>query len=345
MTDKSKKPITERQAEARRENGRESRGPTSPEGKARSAQNATKHGYYARGLRPIQAGPLRENTAEMNAFVDAFVAELNPGDSVILHQAALDVADKAWRLTRAQRWEAEGYSGADYVSHEAAGAAWLRQGADRDRHNADTVRRFPDSILSDDDMASAICSLGLAVGLSEDNLEWVDDGDRAAMADALTTLIDDHFAGQEEAASFLEDRATDQNSRASDIEFMWRPEVIRREMDGSFARNAERLVSNASREYDRSLRRYKELSDRLGHVDDDQPEGHDDAEPDDGHATQPSGGVHPKPGGGADGAADEFDIWSYMTADDVVEYLSNRVSAGAPKPPPRNEPTEGNVDM
>ena len=85
---KTDRPITEKQARARRENGKMGRGPTTAEGKTRSAQNATKHGYWARALRAIDRGPLREDRTEMGAFVDAFVAELDPGDSFILRQAA-----------------------------------------------------------------------------------------------------------------------------------------------------------------------------------------------------------------------------------------------------------------
>jgi hypothetical protein len=345
MTDSSKKSITEKQRQARRENGKKSRGPTSRAGKAQSSQNSTKHGGYARGLRAIQAGPLREDPDAMRTFVGAYVAELDPGDSVILFQAALDVADKAWRLTRAQRWEAEGYSGADYVSVDAAQAGWLRHLADRDRREADVVRLLPDSEASRDDLLNALCNLGFAVGLSEEDLDWTDDGDRAAVAEGLTALIENHFAGTEEAASFLESRATEREAEASGIESMWRPTVIRNEMDGSFARNAERLVSHASREFDRSLKRYGELYDRLRHVDDDQPR--DDNEPaqQNGGGMEPSGGLDPQSGGGPDMTADKSDIWSEMTADEVAAHIRNLLSGSVPAPPPRNEPTEGNIDM
>jgi hypothetical protein len=284
VTNRNTQPITEKQKQARRENGKKGKGPTSDEGKARSSQNAIKHGYYTRGLAAIETGPLREDSDEFEGSVTAFFDELDPGDSLILIQAALDLADKAWRLTRAQRWEAHGYSLADYLTQDAARAAWLRDGARRDRRHANTVRSISDPDVSPEDLAEAFCRLAFAAGMSEEDLEWVDDADEQALVDGLVTLIDEYFEDHEGAASFLEAKALDQDSQANSIETTWRPSVIRNELDGAFARNAERMVSHASREYDRSLSRYEKLKETLGDYTDPDSDGELPDESSAGHA-------------------------------------------------------------
>lgn len=332
--------MTDKQRQARLENLKKARGPNTPDGKARSAQNATKHGYWARSLSAIDHGPLREDPDELIQFHEAYVAELKPGGKLILRQAALDVADKAWRLTRAQRWEAEGYSGADYGTPDAAIAAELRSGASRHRRQAETVRQFPDPAVSYDDLEWALCTLSFAVGMSEEDLDWIEEAEPPALVEALASLISEHFDNQEEAASSLDARAAQQEAEAREVEDMWRPDIIRREMDTPFARNAERLVSHASRELDRALRRYDILVDRFGDADDDQAGDGEGQEPDSG-AVPPDDGDQPKPAG----AADKPDIWSYMTADEVVDYLSKLRTSSPSDPPPRNEPTDRSAAM
>jgi hypothetical protein len=343
MADKKKKPMTDKQRQARLENLKKANGPKTPEGKAKSAQNAIKSGYWARVLRAVDRGPLREDPNELQEFIDAYFTELDPGNSVICRQAALDVADKAWRLTRAQRWEAEGYSGADYRTMEAASAAQLRFRAGLYRRQAEAVRGLPDPAASDDDLEGALCSLSFAVGMSEEDLDWIEDADRTEMVEGLATLISSHFADQEDAASQLDKRAADDDEHAGVVENTWRPGIIREELEG-FARTAERMISHASRELDRALRRYDALVDRFGDTGDIEDE---DDEPEPGEADDPAqpDDQEPNPDGGADGAADKFDIWSFMTADEVVDYLSNLDTSNTPGGPSRNEPTERSPAM
>ena len=64
MSEEPRDGITERQAEARRQNGKQSHGPGTEEGKRRSSRNATTHGVWTRKLYPLDRGPLRETLEE-----------------------------------------------------------------------------------------------------------------------------------------------------------------------------------------------------------------------------------------------------------------------------------------
>ena len=342
----AKKPMTEKQRQARLENIKNARGPKTPAGKKRSSRNATKHGGWSRGLYPILYGPLREDPAELDGFVNAYLDEFKPGGGVVLRQAVLDLADKAWRLTRAQRWEAQGHSSAEYVNHEAANADWLRFLANEDRRRAEVVGQFPDPAVSDEDLEGVLYTLGFAVGIQEEDLYWVEEADRAAVVEALATLISEHFTNQKGASEFLEARAEDRDSEASETDESWRAQTIRQEIDGSFARNAERLVAHASREYDRALRRYEILADRFGDSGVDQTGEGDDPGQGDGGAAQQDRMSESKPAPNEGGSADEFDIFSRFTADEVVDYLTNLPGTMKSSDPlTRNEPTEGGSAM
>src|SRR5262245_14483788 len=85
-------------AEASRRNGAKSRGPNTPVGKARSAQNALKH-----GLRALKYVVLPdESDAEFQALEAAMVAELAPVGA-LQTVLARRVAVAAWRLACADR--------------------------------------------------------------------------------------------------------------------------------------------------------------------------------------------------------------------------------------------------
>jgi hypothetical protein len=80
---------------------------------------------------------------------------------------------------------------------------------------------------------------------------------------ALLSLIRKHFVDIEDAATLLETMANERESEAESLYAAMRPYVVRQELDGAFSRNAERLVAHASRELDRSLKRYWQLSERV----------------------------------------------------------------------------------
>jgi hypothetical protein len=89
-------------AEASRRNGAKSRGPRTPEGRVRSAQNALEHGLRAE--RFVVVGD--ENPAEFTALEAALIEELAP-EGALQGLLAGRIARAAWRLERAERIEAE----------------------------------------------------------------------------------------------------------------------------------------------------------------------------------------------------------------------------------------------
>ena len=95
-------PLSTPRAAASRRNGAKSRGPKTPDGKARSAQNALKHGMRAQKYVVLP----QEDAAAFAALETAIVAELAP-EGVLQTLLARRVAVAAWRLERADRMEAE----------------------------------------------------------------------------------------------------------------------------------------------------------------------------------------------------------------------------------------------
>jgi len=88
-------------AAASRRNGAKSRGPKTAEGKARSSQNALKHGFRAQKF--LVVGD--ESPREFDAFEAALLEELAP-EGALQSLLARRIARAAWRLERAERIEA-----------------------------------------------------------------------------------------------------------------------------------------------------------------------------------------------------------------------------------------------
>jgi len=74
---KSKIPITERQACARRENGRKSKGPKTPRGKVVSRKNALKHGLFSKCI-PRREHPCIVDKEEYDDFIECLMEDYNP---------------------------------------------------------------------------------------------------------------------------------------------------------------------------------------------------------------------------------------------------------------------------
>jgi hypothetical protein len=108
-------------AAASRANGAKSKGPRTAEGKARSAQNALKHGLCAKKhvLLP------EDSRAEFKALESALLEDLRP-EGALQTLLAHRLVAAAWRLARADRLEFGLLIGAD--PRESPGRALVRDG-------------------------------------------------------------------------------------------------------------------------------------------------------------------------------------------------------------------------
>jgi hypothetical protein len=118
-------PAIHARAEASRRNGARSRGPKTTEGKARSSQNALKHGFRAQKHVVLDD----EDAAEFKALEAALIEELAP-QGALQSVLARRLAAAAWRLCRADRIESE------LLGRERRGDGDLARGVIRDGHGA-----------------------------------------------------------------------------------------------------------------------------------------------------------------------------------------------------------------
>jgi hypothetical protein len=110
-------PVSNARAEASRRNGAKSRGPKTSEGKARSAQNALKHGLRAQKYVVLP----EEDAGEFAGLEAALVEELAPV-GVLQTVLARRVAVAAWRLARADRLETELFAERRFANGSLANA-------------------------------------------------------------------------------------------------------------------------------------------------------------------------------------------------------------------------------
>jgi hypothetical protein len=116
-------PVSNARAEASRKNGAKSRGPKTPEGKARSAQNALKH-----GLRAQKYVVLPEEDADEFAGLEAAMLEELAPIGTLQTVLARRVAVAAWRLARADRIEVELFAQRSWGADANPGLAMIRDG-------------------------------------------------------------------------------------------------------------------------------------------------------------------------------------------------------------------------
>jgi hypothetical protein len=115
-------PVSQARAEASRRNGAKSRGPRTPQGKARSSRNALKHGLRAQKHVVLP----QEDAAEFARFQAELLEELAPV-GVLQTVLARRIVIAVWRLARADRMEAEVLGVRSYEG-AAPGVALIRDG-------------------------------------------------------------------------------------------------------------------------------------------------------------------------------------------------------------------------
>jgi hypothetical protein len=115
-------PVSHARAAASRKNGARSRGPRTEEGKAKSAQNALRH-----GLRAQKYLVLPEEDADEFADLEAALLEELAPVGALQTVLAQRVAVAAWRLARADRIEVELFEERRFA-HGGLGLALIRDG-------------------------------------------------------------------------------------------------------------------------------------------------------------------------------------------------------------------------
>ncbi len=117
---------SEKQIEANRRNAQKSTGPRSEEGKARSAQNAFKHGLTSRTV--CLAEEDEEQYMEVRILLAEELRPLGALETMVVNR----IAAQMWRLSRVPGIEAEIF---DRLRHDGLGqdeglaGAWLRDGS------------------------------------------------------------------------------------------------------------------------------------------------------------------------------------------------------------------------
>ena len=132
-------------AEASRRNGAKSRGPKTPEGRARSAQNALKHGLRAQKYVVLPD----EDAAAFEALEAALMEELAP-EGALQTVLARRVVAASWRLERAERLEAELFAHETYEMFDKAADLGLALIRDCNGAGAfDTLLRYRGGTLAE----------------------------------------------------------------------------------------------------------------------------------------------------------------------------------------------------
>jgi hypothetical protein len=135
-------PVSNARAEASRKNGAKSRGPNTPEGKARSAQNALKHGMRAQKYVVLP----EEDVSEFAELEAAMIEELAPTGALQIVLARRG-AVAAWRLARADRIEVELFAQRSWGADANPGLAMIRDG--NGTRSFETILRYRGAAMAE----------------------------------------------------------------------------------------------------------------------------------------------------------------------------------------------------
>jgi hypothetical protein len=133
--------VSNARIEASRKNGAKSRGPKTPEGKARARLNAIKHGMRA----AMHVVLPDENALEFHALQEALLDELAPEGALQL-VLARRVAVAAWRLARADRMEVELFEERRW-ENAGVGMALIRDG--NGTRSFETLMRYRSAAMAE----------------------------------------------------------------------------------------------------------------------------------------------------------------------------------------------------
>jgi hypothetical protein len=114
---------TRKQIAANRRNAKKSTGPRTPEGKAASARNATKHGLLSR--QALLADENESEFVELRIQIHGELAPMGALETVLVNR----IAAQQWRLARVPALEAELFERLRYDAlgnDDGLGAAWAR---------------------------------------------------------------------------------------------------------------------------------------------------------------------------------------------------------------------------
>jgi len=251
----AKRAITDRQKRARRENGAKSKGPVTEEGKARSRENATKHGGYRKLVTPITRGPLREDPDELSAFYTMMLESL--GAETPLEQAlAGEVVRLLWRKLRLGHWEAYALSGLSADAEDA-----------QPRHHRflATMYELASRIIEHPDEEYSTEDLGWGIGMvfnhpDTDDSVWEavpDDAPPEALRALLERVIAEVWGGDRKAVTaWLETQRQKVDQSATIGDELARENAALKTVSSEFMPRLIAAEAHDDRTFQRALDRY-----------------------------------------------------------------------------------------